>query len=158
MTRIVFYEKPGCGSNTRQKQMLREAGADLDVRNLLTQVWTRTSLLSFFGSKPVAEWFNINAPQVKSGAMNPTQMSADAAIDAMLAEPLLIRRPLIEFGALRECGFEWPSLLQRLGLVIDNDNDNDDNETGTATELEACKHKSSSHHCSSSTANEAGVV
>ncbi len=65
---MLFYEKPGCAGNTRQKQQLLRAGIDLDVRDLLTTPWEKESLLPFLEGKSVAEWFNPNAPDVKSGA------------------------------------------------------------------------------------------
>lgn len=42
MTRIVFYEKPGCGGNARQKAVLAAAGHELEVRDLPRRQWTAT--------------------------------------------------------------------------------------------------------------------
>jgi len=153
MAHVVFYEKPGCSSNTRQKQILRAAGVELDVRNLLTQVWTRNALRGFFHGKPVAEWFNKNAPRVKSGEVDPAAMDADTALAAMVAEPLLIRRPLIESGDLREAGFDWPSLAQRLGLSVDNAS-----VAVVAADLERCKHTHSELHCHNGSASHTREV
>ena len=58
MTKVVFYEKPGCGGNARQKALLIASGHELDVRNLLTEPWTAATLRPFFGSKPLRDWFN----------------------------------------------------------------------------------------------------
>ena len=118
MVSIVFYEKPGCINNTKQKQILRAAGAELEVRNLLTEGWTTTRLQAFFSGKPVADWFNRSAPQVKSGFIDPDTMSAEDALLAMVSEPLLIRRPLIEAGTFRCSGFDWPALAIDLQLQV----------------------------------------
>lgn len=67
MATLTFYEKPGCQGNARQKALLRAAGHQLNVRNLLTEPWTPERLRQFFGALPVAQWFNRNAPAVKSG-------------------------------------------------------------------------------------------
>lgn len=40
MATLTFYEKPGCQGNARQKALLRAAGHQLHVRNLLTEPWT----------------------------------------------------------------------------------------------------------------------
>ena len=71
MVTVLFYEKPGCASNARQKQILRQAGATLDVRNLLTEAWTAPRLRTYFGTRPVAEWLNPSAPAIKSGRIDP---------------------------------------------------------------------------------------
>lgn len=64
MAKITFYEKPGCGNNTRQKALLIDAGHEVIARNLLTEPWTAEQLLVFFNGLPVAEWFNRAASQI----------------------------------------------------------------------------------------------
>jgi len=113
---VTFYEKPGCGTNARQKQALAAAGHTLVVKSLLAEPWTAARLRGFFGDAPVAAWFNPAAPHVKSGAVDPAAVGADAAIAMMLAEPLLIRRPLVEADGLRCAGFDREPVLSLLGL------------------------------------------
>lgn len=96
MTHLVFFEKPGCGGNARQRTLLEAAGHTLERRNLLTEPWTPERLLEFLAPLPVAQWFNRAAPRVKSGEIVPEQLGADAALALLLAEPLLIRRPLMQ--------------------------------------------------------------
>jgi len=75
MAKVIFYEKPGCGGNARQKALLVSSGHALEVRNLLAEPWTAERLQAFFGSRPVAEWFNASAPRVKSGEIDPSARS-----------------------------------------------------------------------------------
>ncbi|ABS65404.1 ArsC/Spx/MgsR family protein [Xanthobacter versatilis] len=115
MAIVTFYEKPGCGTNARQKLALANAGHTLEVRSLLTEPWTAERLRGFFGDTPVAAWFNPAAPKVKSGAVDPSAVDAEAAIALMLAEPLLIRRPLVETENGRCAGFDREPVLSLLG-------------------------------------------
>jgi nitrogenase-associated protein len=126
MASIIFYEKPGCGNNTKQKSMLVAAGHDVIARNLLTEAWTPQRLLAFFGSRPVADWFNRAAPRVKSGEIVPENLDANTALQLMLQAPLLIRRPLIEAAGRKEIGFEQVLIHAWLGL------------TSTGKDLESC--------------------
>lgn len=122
MADVIFYEKPGCINNTRQKKLLLKAGHQLDERNLLTEPWTAARLLAFFNDLPVNAWFNQSAPAVKSGEVDPEVLTAEQAIHCMLADPLLIRRPLMEIGDRKLVGFE-PEQVEDLlnpGSVIDN--------------------------------------
>lgn len=96
MTHLVFFEKPGCAGNARQRALLEAAGHTLERRNLLTEPWTPERLLEFLAPLPVAQWFNRAAPRVKRGEIVPEQLDADAALALLLAEPLLIRRPLMQ--------------------------------------------------------------
>jgi nitrogenase-associated protein len=116
MAIVTFYEKPGCGNNSKQKMLLAQAGHTVWAKSLLTEPWTRERLLQFLGNKPVTEWFNRAAPKIKSGEITPENIDADTAISMMLAEPLLIRRPLIEVEGRREIGFDAELIDTWLGL------------------------------------------
>ena len=117
MAEVVFYEKPGCAGNARQKTLLEEAGHRLIVRDLLNTVWTDQTLRPFFEDRPVAVWFNRSAPAVKSGAVNPDALGEDEALALLLADPLLIRRPLMQVGDRRDCGFEAERVDAWIGLA-----------------------------------------
>ncbi|MEM1130153.1 MAG: hypothetical protein AAGH83_06480 [Pseudomonadota bacterium] len=116
MVEITFYEKPGCLANRRQKALLRESGHRLEVRDLLVEPWTPATLRPFFGALPVRDWFNPSAPAVKSGAVRPGAVSEHAALAAMCADPLLIRRPLMAVGETRRAGFDAGAVAAWVGL------------------------------------------
>lgn len=115
---LEFYEKPGCGANARQKAKLQAAGCTLAVKDLLTTKFDPSELLSFFGQKPVSEWFNMSAPQIKDGGVNPKNISKDEAIAMMMKEPILIKRPLIKKGDIRISGFDTLEIKEKLALDI----------------------------------------
>jgi len=117
MADVIFYEKPGCAGNARQRRLLEEAGHRLDVRDLLTAPWTADSLRPFFGTAPVAEWFNRSAPAVKAGEVVPESLDADAALAVLTERPLLIRRPLMQVGDERRCGFDADAVNAWIGLA-----------------------------------------
>jgi len=124
MAAVVFYEKPGCINNTKQKRWLRESGHEVIERNLLAYPWNASELMRFFSGLPVADWFNPSAPRIKSGDIAPETLSADQAIAMMLAEPLLIRRPLMQVNAETMVGFDHEAVNRWIGLLqrIQNDN------------------------------------
>lgn len=116
MTTVIFYEKPGCMNNTRQKQLLSDSGHEIVARNLLTEAWTPETLRPFFGDKPVAEWFNKAAPKVKSGEVLPHAFTEAEALAALCAEPLLIRRPLMAAEGHKVAGFDEAYVASWIGL------------------------------------------
>jgi nitrogenase-associated protein len=118
MTTIVFYEKPGCVNNTRQKALLAAAGYEVIARNLLTEKWTAARLRQFFGDRPVAEWLNRSAPEIKSGEIVPEQLDSQTALQLMIDKPLLIRRPLMQVGERCEVGFEMDQIEAWLGFTL----------------------------------------
>ncbi len=117
MADVIFYEKPGCTNNARQKQLLEKAGHRLEVRNLLDEAWTAAGLRSYFGGRAVAEWFNKAAPRVKNGEIDPTSLTEAEALTLMLAESILIRRPLIEALGARVAGFDQAGIDAWIGLA-----------------------------------------
>ena len=117
MARVTFYEKPGCGTNRKQKALLAEAGHEVIARDLLSEPWTAERLRGFFGATPVATWLNPAAPRVKSREIDPAQIDALSALSAMLADPLLIRRPLIEAEGQFCAGFDREPVLSLLRRV-----------------------------------------
>ena len=116
MAKIVFWEKPGCAGNARQKEILRASGHELEVRNLLTEPWDQRELEKFFGSRPLRECFNPTNPLLKSGALDPAELTLQDALNMMVAEPLLIVRPLMQVGEQRLAGFDVREVHNWIGL------------------------------------------
>lgn len=117
MATVVFYEKPGCASNDRQKTLLAAAGHTVLARSVLTEKWNAQRLRAFFGELPVAEWFNASAPRVKSGEVRPETLAEPAALALMLSDPLLIRRPLMDVDGQCRAGFDPEVVHAWIGLA-----------------------------------------
>lgn len=130
MTTILFFEKPGCAGNARQKALLRAAGHELICRDLLGTPWTTDTLLPFLAALPVQSWFNRSSPRVKRGEVNPERLDHDAAFALLLADPLLIRRPLMQRDdGARMVGFDLDEVERFAGLQTSHD---------PATSMEGC--------------------
>ncbi len=119
MATIQFWEKPGCAGNARQKALLTASGHAVQARDLRAEPWTAERLRPFFGDRPVAEWFNRNSPRVKSGDVRPEALDDAAALSLMLADPLLVRRPLMQVDGRCEAGFEAARVAAWIGLRAD---------------------------------------
>ncbi|HIJ88484.1 MAG TPA: arsenate reductase family protein [Desulfuromonadales bacterium] len=117
MAFIVYYTKLGCLTSAKQVDLLRQSGHEVEVRDLLAHPWLPAELTSYFGDKPVQLWFNPNSPRVKSGEIDPTAYTSAAALSLMLEDHLLIRRPLMESGGQRVCGFEPATVHAWVGLA-----------------------------------------
>jgi len=116
MAHLVFFEKPGCSGNARQKAMLIAAGHSLEVRDLLGTAWTAEDLRPYFGQSPVSEWFNPRAPEIRDGLLNPASLDEASALAAMIARPILIRRPLIRWKDECRSGFDPAAIDRWIGL------------------------------------------
>lgn len=124
MVDVVFYEKPGCSNNSKQKSLLLKAGHRVESRNLLTESWSKQALLEYFDAMSVTMWFNYTAPDIKSGIIDPSSLSEDEALELMIANPILIRRPLMKVGEDYRVGFDTKLVNQWIGLADNMYEDN----------------------------------
>jgi len=130
MAEVQFFEKTGCSGNAKQKKLLQAAGHTVIAHDLRHAQWTPAALLAFLSSVPVVDWFNRNAPSVKSGEIVPESFDQASALARLIAEPLLIRRPLLQVGEQRRVGFDAAAIDAWIGLP----------GVPTSDNLEACSH------------------
>ena len=119
MAKVIFWEKPGCKGNARQREILLASGHEIEVRNLLEEPWAPEMLTKFFGEQPVKDWFNPTNPLVKAGEVVPGELDAQQALEMMMANPLLIVRPLMQVGAERLAGFDVEQVHNWTGLKLE---------------------------------------
>ena len=96
MADIIFYEEPGCINSEKQKAILQAGGHSLHCLDVLNFPWKREKLLAFVMGKNPVEMMNQTAPAIRRGEIVPKQLTFNEAVDMMLLDPILIKRPLIE--------------------------------------------------------------
>lgn len=106
MPTVKFWWKPGSATNTKQIAILHETGCEVEVRDLLTEPWTTAEIFGFFAGRPVVEWFNPSAPELEDGSLDPAALSVSDALARLVAEPALMRTPLLEVSGARRSGFD----------------------------------------------------
>lgn len=116
---VVFYEKPFCAANAKQKQLLRQSGCTLIERNLLEHGLDAEALRSFMGDKAVHEWFNPAAPAIKNGLILPETLDEERAMELLMGDPILIRRPLMIIGSEKLCGFDTVKVSEILDRYVE---------------------------------------
>ncbi|WP_345975735.1 ArsC/Spx/MgsR family protein [Sulfurimonas sp. HSL3-7] len=116
---VIFYEKPGCATNAKQKKSLRDAGCMVIERNLLEHGLTMNELHAFLQEKPHTQWFNQSAPDIKNGVIEPALMSPAAALQTLMRDPILIKRPLMVVGGKKLCGFEQKKIEALIERPLD---------------------------------------
>jgi nitrogenase-associated protein len=116
---VVFYEKPFCVANAKQKQILRQSGCTLIERNLIEHGLDSETLRSFMGDKKVADWFNPAAPAIKNGEIFPESLNEAEAMELLMSNPILIRRPLMVIGTEKLCGFDADKVSEVLERYVE---------------------------------------
>lgn len=118
---FLFFEKSDCGGNARQKELLKKHNITFEVRDLLNTKWSYEDLVGYFDGLEVADMFNSFAPQVRDKEIDITKLSKDEAINLMIKNPILIKRPLMQINGTKICGFDIDKINQLLNLNIQTD-------------------------------------
>ena len=116
---FIFYEKTGCSGNAKQKEVLKNHNISFTVKSLLDEKWTFESLNEFFKGLEVKDIFNPFAPQIKDEKINILNIKKDEAINLMIKEPILIKRPLLDINGIKLCGFNIKQINKLLNVNID---------------------------------------
>lgn len=126
MAKVIFYEKPGCKNNTKQKQLLRSCGHSVEERDLINKSWSLEELKPFFEGVELEKRFNYTAPAIKKAEVDPLMMSEEEGLEAMTKDPYLIKRPLMIIDNEHYIiGFDKNFLSELIGLTTEDG----DNET-----------------------------
>ena len=97
MSTITIYHNPKCGTSRNVLALIRNAGVEPTVIEYLMTPPSRAELVALIAATgaPVRELMRAKeAVYTELGLANPA-LSDDALIDAMLAHPILINRPIV---------------------------------------------------------------
>ena len=96
-TDIIIYHNPECGTSRNALAMIRNAGVEPHVIEYLKTPPTRALLVDLIdraGMAPRDLLREKGTPYAELG-LNDTSLSDDALVNAMMAHPILINRPLV---------------------------------------------------------------
>ncbi len=95
---ITIYHNPACGTSRNALAMIRQSGKEPVVVEYLKTPPSRDKLIALIaamGGSPREILREKGTPYAELGLGDPS-LSDDALIDAMLAHPILINRPIVE--------------------------------------------------------------
>jgi arsenate reductase len=97
MTDITIYHNPQCGTSRNTLALIRNSGVEPRVIPYLQTPPTRTELLALIAAlgTPVREVMRAKEAIYKELELDHPKWSDDELIDAMLAHPILINRPIV---------------------------------------------------------------
>ncbi len=94
---VVIYHNPACGTSRNTLALIRNAGVEPHVIEYLKTPPSRALLRQLIGRMGIpvrALLREKGTPFTELGLGNPT-LSDDALLDAMMAHPILINRPIV---------------------------------------------------------------
>ena len=96
--KATIYHNPLCGTSRKTLDILREAGAEVEVREYLKTPPSRSELERLYAAAGISPREGLRAKEPLAAELGLTrdEVTDDAVLDAMIAHPILIDRPLVE--------------------------------------------------------------
>lgn len=110
---IDFFEHDNCIGNEIQRKVLHDLGYTINRYSILDINWNPKHLHLFFKNEPVCTWFDYSAPSIEKKLFDPETINENEALEFMVKDKRLIKRPLIHFNGEYCSGFETP-LVEKL--------------------------------------------
>ncbi|MGY3912966.1 glutaredoxin-dependent arsenate reductase [Aeromonas piscicola] len=94
---ITIYHNPACGTSRNTLELIRNSGVEPTVIHYLETPPSRETLVALIEAMemPVRDLLRKNVPPFEGLGLAEDRFSDDELIDAMLAHPILINRPIV---------------------------------------------------------------
>ncbi|WP_324004329.1 glutaredoxin-dependent arsenate reductase [Aeromonas hydrophila] len=94
---ITIYHNPACGTSRNTLALIRNSGVEPTVIHYLETPPSRETLLALIAAMgmPVRDLLRQNVPPYEALGLAENKFSDDELVDAMLAHPILINRPIV---------------------------------------------------------------
>ena len=92
--KATIWHNPKCGTSRKTLAILEEAGADVEVIEYLKTPPTREKLAALYVRAGITPREGLRARQEEAAPF--LDASDDTILEAMIANPVLIERPLVE--------------------------------------------------------------
>jgi arsenate reductase (glutaredoxin) len=95
---VTIFHNPACTTSRKTLELIRSQSREPVVVEYLKTGWTRPQLEALFARMGVTprEIMRVNGSPAAELGLTAPQASDDAILDAMLAHPILVNRPIVE--------------------------------------------------------------
>jgi arsenate reductase len=96
--KATIHHNPLCGTSRKTLEILRESGADVTVNEYLRNPPSRDELQRLYQRAGISPRDGLRAkePLAEELGLTRADVTDDEVLDAMVAHPILINRPLVE--------------------------------------------------------------
>ena len=96
--KATIYHNPMCSTSRKTLDILRDAGCDVWVHEYMKQPPSREELVRLYQRAGISPREGLRAKEelAEQLGLNRPDVTDDEVLDAMVAHPILINRPLVE--------------------------------------------------------------
>ena len=98
--KATIYHNPMCGTSRKTLEILRDGGFDVWIHEYLKNPPTRDELKRLYDRAGITprEGLRAREPLAQELGLTRPEVTDDEVLDAMVAHPILIERPIVETG------------------------------------------------------------
>ena len=96
--KATIYHNPMCGTSRKTLDILRDSGCDVWIHEYLKNPPSRDELARLYNLAGITprEGLRSKEPLAEELGLNRPDITDDEVLDAMVAHPILIERPIVE--------------------------------------------------------------
>jgi arsenate reductase len=96
--KATIFHNPMCGTSRKTLEILRDSGCDVWIQEYLKKPPTRDELARLYDRAGITprEGLRAKEPLAAELGLNRPNVTDDEVLDAMVAHPILIERPIVE--------------------------------------------------------------
>ena len=94
--KVTILHNPACGTSRKTLDILRDQGADVTIIEYLKNPPSRDELVRLYQRAGITPRDGLRAKEPLATELGLADASDDEILDAMIAHPILINRPLVE--------------------------------------------------------------
>lgn len=96
--KATIFHNPMCGTSRKTLELLREAGCDVWIQEYMKNPPSRDELVRLYDRAGISPREGLRAKEQLAEDLGLTraEVTDDEVLDAMVAHPILINRPLVE--------------------------------------------------------------
>lgn len=112
MAKVTFYHKKGCPTCKAAQEFLEKLGHELDMRDLDGYPPPRSLLETHIDAKNVKAYLNTRATSYREHGLKDDPPTKKGAIELMMRDPNLIKRPISVRGKIAVFGSDEEQLKE----------------------------------------------
>jgi len=95
---VVIHHNPNCGASRNTLEMIRQSGRQPTIHEYVKEGWTRPQLEGLLGKmgKAPRDILRVRGTPADELGLTRAGVSDDEILDAMVAHPILVERPIVE--------------------------------------------------------------
>ena len=101
---VTMYHNPRCNTSRRTLALLREKGVEPQIVEYLKTPYTAAQLKQLLGQLKIPVSSLLRKKEAAAAGIDPSELSEDQLIAAMVENPILVERPIVVSGGKAALG------------------------------------------------------